>query len=246
MTYYRSIGGRRYDRALLEQAEAMTQGRGDGRISEADAQQLLTLARDGDSITEVERETLRYILEQFDITDPAKTWLERHLSELPGADAPLTIERVVRKEFGLTELDLQIDPEEVARQGSLAGEVSFEIGLRFALISFFEDEMAPETPRGLVIQVHQLSPEQFSDGQAYETAVADKLRSYLNDHGRLALLPYEANPDPEQTAYSLPEDGERVADHWIFSLRIPKLSDHTYWAIVHRDGKRPAYNYGFN
>lgn len=94
MTYYRTIGGRRYDRALLEQAEAMTQGRADGRISEVDAQQLLTLARDGDSITEVEREPLHYILDQFNITDPARAWLEQQLRELPGADAQITIERV--------------------------------------------------------------------------------------------------------------------------------------------------------
>jgi hypothetical protein len=243
MSYYRTIGGRRYDRALLEQAEQMTTGQGDGRISEADAQQLLTLARDGDSITEAERETLRYILSEFKVTDAARQWLEQQLDQLPGADAAVTIERVVRKEFGLTELTLHIDPTEVARQSELAGEVPFEIGLRFALISFFEDEMAPETPRGLVIQTHQLSPDGFPDGQAYEKAVAEKLRSYLNDHGTFTLLPQqEGAPD---NGLAFPKDGEQVADHWVFALTIPQLTGHTYWGIVHRDGKRPAYNYGF-
>jgi len=39
-SYYRIINGVSYDRALLESAEALTQGRGDGRISEADAKTL--------------------------------------------------------------------------------------------------------------------------------------------------------------------------------------------------------------
>jgi hypothetical protein len=246
MSYYRTIGGRRYDRTLLEQAETMTQGQGDGRLSQDDVRQLLDVARDGDSITEVERQTLHYILTEFQVTDTANAWLVGQLAALPSADAATTIERVLRKEFALTTLQVGIDPQEVIRQSELPGEVSFEIALRFALISFFEDEMAPETPRGLVIQVNQLSPETFADGQSYEQAVSDKVRGYLNDGGRFALLPFHADPDPDQIDYDLPEDGERVREHWIFSLHLPKLSDHTYWAIVHRNGQRPAYNYGFN
>lgn len=239
MSYYRTIGGRRYDRALLEQAETMTQGHGDGRISQADAEALLELARDGDSITDAERETLRYILTEFSVTDKAAAWLGAQLDRLPPADVQTTIERVVRKEFNLPHISVQIDANELAQQSELEGEVSFEIALRFALISLFEDEMAPETPRGLVIQVHQLSPEGYPDGQAYERAVADKLRSYLNDGATLSLLPQGDRPSLDH-----PKEGEQVADHWIFVLQVPKLSDLSYWAIVQRDGQRPAYNYG--
>ncbi len=43
-----------------------------------------------------------------------------------------------------------------------------------------------------------------------------------------------------------PEQGESIKDNWIFVLHIPSLSDHLYWVIVDRSGRKAPYLYGFN
>lgn len=79
MSYYKSIDGVKYDSGLLDKADALTSGRGDGRISEKDAEALYTDAMDGGKITRIERRTLEYILLNYKCTDGAVTYLEGHL-----------------------------------------------------------------------------------------------------------------------------------------------------------------------
>jgi hypothetical protein len=82
MSYYRSIDGVKYDSGLLDRAEALTNGRGDGRISEKDAEALLSDAMDGGKITRIERRTLEYILLNYKCTDKGVEFLEGHLYRL--------------------------------------------------------------------------------------------------------------------------------------------------------------------
>lgn len=79
MSYYKSIDGVNYDKGLLEKADSLTSGRGDGRISENDAEDLWKDAMDGGKITRVERRTLEYILLNYRCTDGAIVYLEGHL-----------------------------------------------------------------------------------------------------------------------------------------------------------------------
>ncbi|HAP69059.1 MAG TPA: cell envelope biogenesis protein OmpA, partial [Flavobacteriales bacterium] len=55
MGYYKTIDGNKYDGELLELADKLTSGSGDGRISQADAGQLLEAVKDGDSYTDIEK-----------------------------------------------------------------------------------------------------------------------------------------------------------------------------------------------
>ena len=48
MAYYKIIDGKKYDAELIELAEKLTSGNGDGRLSKADAEQLLEAVKDGD------------------------------------------------------------------------------------------------------------------------------------------------------------------------------------------------------
>lgn len=82
MSYYKSINGVNYDKGLLELADSLTDGRGDGRISEEDAAGLLKDAMDGGKITRIERRTLEYILLNYKCTDKAVTYLEDRLYRL--------------------------------------------------------------------------------------------------------------------------------------------------------------------
>jgi hypothetical protein len=56
-SYYKTIQGVRYDRALLEAAEERIYGQGDGRIFEKDAEEIVELSKDGGRITETELQT---------------------------------------------------------------------------------------------------------------------------------------------------------------------------------------------
>ena len=56
-SYYKTIQGVRYYRALLEAAEERIYGQGDGRISEKDAEEIVELSKDGGRITETELQT---------------------------------------------------------------------------------------------------------------------------------------------------------------------------------------------
>lgn len=79
-SYYAIIAGNRYNASLINNARFRTRGSGDGRISVQDAQELWRIAMDGGRITEIEEDTIAYLLEAFNWTDAARTWLEKEMS----------------------------------------------------------------------------------------------------------------------------------------------------------------------
>ncbi|HJK89102.1 MAG TPA: hypothetical protein RMH85_01805 [Polyangiaceae bacterium LLY-WYZ-15_(1-7)] len=79
MGYYKTIDGKKYDGALLEAAEKAVAGRGDGRISLEDAKSLLEKVKDGDSYTDVEKDTVAYIREKMKWTDEADEWFRTEI-----------------------------------------------------------------------------------------------------------------------------------------------------------------------
>ena len=79
-SYYKVIDGVKYDRALLESADTLIVGQGDGRISEADVRGLWESANDGKGVTDIERATLRYIYTNFVLTSTAEILLLKLLA----------------------------------------------------------------------------------------------------------------------------------------------------------------------
>ena len=69
--YYEIINDVKYDKELLDKARELITGRGDGRISEEDAKVLVEESKDGNKVTEIEKQTLQYIVENFNCTEPA-------------------------------------------------------------------------------------------------------------------------------------------------------------------------------
>lgn len=74
MAYYKTIDGVKYDGELIELAEKLTSGAGDGRISQADAEQLFEAVKDGDSYTDIEKDTVKYLRDNYKWTDAADDW----------------------------------------------------------------------------------------------------------------------------------------------------------------------------
>lgn len=79
MAYYKTIDGKKYDGELIELAEQLSSGAGDGRISKEDAAELLEAVKDGDSYTDIEKDTMAYIRDNFKWTEAADEWFRSEI-----------------------------------------------------------------------------------------------------------------------------------------------------------------------
>lgn len=80
MSYYTTINGKKLDKRLLEMAEKVVAGQGDGRISNDDAKKLLEAVKDGGVYTDVEKDTMEYIRENFKWTESADDWFRGQIA----------------------------------------------------------------------------------------------------------------------------------------------------------------------
>ncbi|MCA9637131.1 MAG: hypothetical protein KC420_13985 [Myxococcales bacterium] len=78
-SYYKVMDGKKYDRGMLTLADEATAGQGDGRISLDDARKLITAVTDGGRYTDVEKETMAYIRDNYRFTDEADEWLRTEI-----------------------------------------------------------------------------------------------------------------------------------------------------------------------
>jgi len=77
----REIDGTRYDAELLQTAEKLVSGRGDGRLSREDAETILAQITEGGAYTELERDTIAFILDEFEWTEAAADWFGTELGK---------------------------------------------------------------------------------------------------------------------------------------------------------------------
>ena len=85
MSYYKEIDGKKYDGELLELAEKLVKGQGDGRISMADAEKLLAEVKDAGKYTDIEKDTMAYIRDNFRWTDEADEWFRTEIRKWAAA-----------------------------------------------------------------------------------------------------------------------------------------------------------------
>lgn len=74
MAYYKTIDGKKYDGELIELADKLTSGAGDGRISTADAEKIYEAVKDGNSYTDIEKDTVAYLRDNYKWTEAADEW----------------------------------------------------------------------------------------------------------------------------------------------------------------------------
>jgi hypothetical protein len=129
------------------------------------------------------------------------------------------------------------DIESLARaHGISAGQIDISAGEARAQARRHPGEVCLD--QALAAALHSL----FHDRDDPDSA-ASMLDRYGRDfarhpHSMLALAQRES------------PRGENVAEAWLFVLSMPALSDHQYWAVVHRRrnkcGRVAVYSYGFN
>ena len=71
ISYYKQIDGKRYKAAILADADEAVAGKGDGRISKADAEKIFAHVSDGSQYTKVEKDTMHFIRENYKWTPEA-------------------------------------------------------------------------------------------------------------------------------------------------------------------------------
>ena len=79
-SYYKVIDGTNFDRKMLEIADEAVAGKGDGRISLADAEGLLASVKDNNAYTDVEKATMRRIRENYKFTPEADAALRKNVN----------------------------------------------------------------------------------------------------------------------------------------------------------------------
>jgi hypothetical protein len=135
----------------------------------------------------------------------------------------------VATDFGVRDISLLFDADDVYEQGALAGSVNFVDAFSKALESFLNDASDVYSPLQWVAGV---------DG------TGDTLPLYMNqDYTYIHLVPNRARLSME-TWYP-PEFGESIEENWVFFMTGDAEMNALFWAIVPRNGE-PVYNYGYD
>jgi hypothetical protein len=89
MSYYKIIDGKKMDGKIIDLATQLVQGVGDGRLSIKDADLLLKLVIDGNTITSVEEDTIDYVLKTYHWTAIASDWFNYKLKNWRTSKLPV-------------------------------------------------------------------------------------------------------------------------------------------------------------
>ena len=121
MSYYKIIEVKKLDGGLLELADKAVQGKGDGRISVKDAEQLFAAVHDGGIYTEIEKDTVKYIQSHYRWTEGADEWFKSRVASLNyihKAPAIMTPEELSKLHFGKKDV-LETESDRISRNHNL-------------------------------------------------------------------------------------------------------------------------------
>lgn len=238
MSYYKTIHGKRFDRSLLEKAESLQEGRGDGRISLEDAKLLFESTKDDNFITPTEVRTLRYILEHFRITDLGHRWLWEQLrKQTPTQRA---IQSILVEIFNFNNINCQIADADVEEHSDkYDNETSFPLALREMIDEFINGMESSTSVRDIVSL-------EFGVDLDNQDAITKKIRQLMNE-GSLYLFPtdYLDRIRSGEIDFKYPPFTHRVEEYWTFGLRLPKIKDYYFIGFVSRKDWWDVYHTGY-
>lgn len=106
MSNYKTVEGKKLSTKLLDEADRMVEGAGDGRISLKDAEVLLAMVMEDNVLTNIERDTIDYISRNYHWTPAAEEWFNNQLQhwQRHKAPTPITLEELAKMHFPKTEV----------------------------------------------------------------------------------------------------------------------------------------------
>ena len=163
------------------------------------------------------------------------------MSEDPCADGPTATEALVLRTLEANGVSagmrLSFDEWDLYSQ-FYEGTVSFADALDAAIQSFIEDGDDIESPRSILLDADD-------DPECPQEDLADRVRCYMSRSDSHLAIVHDDIGNEQPRVYP-PENGESIAEYWIFFLEMDRLSDHFFWAIVDRNDVSNVRNYGFN
>lgn len=79
---YKTIKGKRYDRSLIEKADELQESKKGASLGQNEVKALWQLAQDGQKVTDTEKQTLDYIVNNYTISTKAGQWLQEQIQGL--------------------------------------------------------------------------------------------------------------------------------------------------------------------
>ena len=163
-------------------------------------------------------------------------------AQTPNEDIAAT-QRLLETRYSIPGGVLQIDANELARQAALSGNITFAQAVDTAMRIFLTSTKDDECP--LSIQMSSFGEAIIGIDPSGELPME---RS--RDRALGALLAQLYAPDASLRLVGIDDAPEGydigfVLTHWAFQLRLPG-DEHGYWAIIERQGTRPAFCFGFN
>ena len=86
--YYIEMDGVKCDRKLIELADGAVAGKGDGRVSMDDAKVLFAAVKDHDDYTNIEKDTVKYIRDNYNFTVKADAWFRTEVRKWAATKGP--------------------------------------------------------------------------------------------------------------------------------------------------------------
>jgi hypothetical protein len=101
MSSYKTIEGKRLSSKMIDEATRLVGGAGDGRISLKDAEMLMGMVKEDNILTDVERDTIDYLFENFRWTPVAEEWFRHDLKHWQShkPPVPITLAELSKKHF---------------------------------------------------------------------------------------------------------------------------------------------------
>lgn len=236
-SYYKIIGGIRYDRALLDTADDLTKGSGDGRFSLKDVRALLEATQDSKLMTPTELRTLEYILNNYKFTQKAAEVIRGELLQTP---FERQINTIVRGEFGLKNLNLVIDESEVQRQTTqFPGSVGFPLALREMINHFINGADSSTSVRDIAFIERGIDLETMEESRP-------AIKALVNE-GTLQVFPinYLELINSGQLNFKYPIFEQPINEYWAFGLRIEAFPNYYFIGFVNRNDWYNVYHTGY-
>ncbi len=107
MSYYKTIDGKKMDGQIIDQASLLAKG---GSLSAQDAETLLKLVTDGSSITDVEKETVDYIFQNFPWTSGVQDWFRKEMQVWQSHKTPVSMTTAELSKEHFIKVDVLLEP----------------------------------------------------------------------------------------------------------------------------------------
>lgn len=183
-SYYKKINGKNYDKAMLDIAGKSVQGKGDGRISLADSRNIVKLIIDGGKVTDTEKRTLNYILENYKLTEAALKHIEKSMADYLEPE----IKKETKSEKTVPAVEAFYETEEKIAPKKSSNKIFIILILLllaiFALFAFFKYFYKSNVADNVLSEKKEEAPvpvqEQISEnekGKSTITSEADKTES---------------------------------------------------------------------